>query len=124
MIAHTTLHVSDIAKAKDFYSKTLAPLGYVPSKEYDEHKVIGFKSGEGNHDFWLHGNDFKQTTHLAFVAPTQQAVHDFYTAGLAGGGKDNGAPGPRPNYGPDYYAAFVLDQDGNNIEACYFGPQS
>lgn len=124
MISHTTLHTSDIEKAKKFYSKALAPLGYKLSKEYPEYKVAGFISGEGNHDFWLHGNEFKQTTHLAFTAPTQQAVDDFYKAAIGAGAKDNGKPGPRPDYGPDYYAAFFLDADGNNIEAAYFGKQS
>jgi catechol 2,3-dioxygenase-like lactoylglutathione lyase family enzyme len=124
MISHTTLHVSDIDKAKEFYKKALAPLGYVADKEYAEYKVVGFKSGEGNHDFWLHGNECKQTTHLAFTAPTQKAVDEFYKAAIAAGAKDNGAPGPRPDYGPNYYAAFFLDADGNNIEAAYFGEQS
>lgn len=124
MIAHTTLHTSDSAKAKDFYSKALAPLGYKADKEYPEYNIVGFVSGEGNHDFWLHGNECKQTTHLAFVALTQQAVDDFHKAAMAAGAKNNGAPGPRADYGPNYYAAFIHDFDGNNIEAAYFGEQS
>ena len=120
MIAHTTLHTSDIAKAKEFYSKALAPLGYKVTQEYPEYHVAGMMSGDGQTDFWIHGNDFKQTSHLAFGAKTEQEVQEFYKAAIAAGGKDNGGPGYRTDYGAGYYAAFVHDMDGNNIEAMFW----
>jgi catechol 2,3-dioxygenase-like lactoylglutathione lyase family enzyme len=120
MISHTTLHASDVNKSKDFYAKALAPLGYKVSKEFPEYKVVGFISGEGNHDFWLHGQASVNPTHLAFAAKSEEEVQAFYKAGLDAGGKDNGAPGYRADYGAGYYAAFVIDPDGHNIEATYW----
>ena len=122
MIAHTTLHTSDISKTKEFYSKVLAPLGYTLSKDMPEYKVAGFKSGEGNHDFWLHQIDKLQPMHLAFGAKSEEEVQAFHTAALEAGAKDNGAPGYRTDYGAGYYAAFFHDMDGNNIEAAYWNP--
>lgn len=122
MIAHTTQTVSNIAKAKEFYTKALAPLGYTLSKDMPEYKVAGYKSGEGNHDFWLHERPSPQTTHIAFVAKSEEEAQAFYKAAIDAGGKDNGAPGYRPDYGAGYYAAFVYDPDGSNIEAAYWNP--
>ncbi len=122
MIAHTTLHVSDIKKAKEFYSKALAPLGYTLSKDMPEYNVAGFKSGEGNHDFWIHQIDNPKPMHLAFVAKDEAQAQGFYKAALEAGGKDNGGPGYRTDYGAGYYAAFVYDPDGSNIEAAYWNP--
>lgn len=120
MIAHLSLKVSDIGKAKEFYTKALAPLGYRLDKEYAEYKVAGFMDARGNHDLWLDGNGCKQATHVAFGAKSEKEVQDFYTAALGAGGKDNGAPGYRADYGAGYYAAFVYDADGHNIEAMYW----
>ena len=120
MIAHTTLHVSDLAKAKEFYSKALAPFGYHVKYEFPEWKAAGFMSGEGNTDFWVNGDGCGQKTHVAFSASNEQQVQDFYKAALEAGAKDNGAPGYRTDYGAGYYAAFVLDPDGHNIEAMFW----
>ena len=123
MIAHTTLLTGDIAKSKEFYRKALAPLGYTLSKDMPEYKVAGFKSGEGNHDFWLHQVERLVPMHLAFVAKSEQEVQEFYKAALGAGGRDNGAPGYRADYGAGYYAAFVHDPDGHNIEAMFWNAQ-
>ncbi|MES2203352.1 MAG: VOC family protein [Patescibacteria group bacterium] len=122
MIAHTTLHVSDIQKAKEFYSKALAPLGYALSKDMPEYKVAGFKSGEGNHDFWLQQVEGLKPSHLAFTASSEEQTQEVHKAALAAGAKDNGGPGYRTDYGAGYYAAFFHDMDGNNIEAAYWNP--
>ena len=122
MIDHAGLRVSDIAKAKDFYSKALAPLGYEMIAEYAEYKVAGF--GEPpKADFWLSaGEGFEDTNHVAFAAKDKAAVDGFYKAGIAAGGTDNGAPGYRKDYSPGYYAAFVKDLDGHNIEVVFHDP--
>src|SRR3954468_6972434 len=118
MIDHAGLHVSDIDKAKDFYSKALAPLGYTMMVEFPEYKVAGF-GADGKADFWINGKDSDETNHVAFAAKDKSAVEGFYKAGLAAGGSDNGAPGYRKDYSPGYYAAFVKDLDGHNIEVVF-----
>lgn len=120
MIAHISLKVSDIAKAKDFYSKALAPLGYKVTKEFPEYKVAGMADGMDNTDLWLDGNGCQQATHVAFGATSEEEVQAFYKAALDAGGKDNGAPGYRADYGAGYYAAFIIDADGHNLEALYW----
>lgn len=120
MIAHASLNVNDIAKAKDFYSKALASMGYRVTMDYPEHKMAGMMSGEGNTDLWLDGNGCQQPTHLAFGATSEGQVQEFYKAALAAGAKDNGAPGYRSDYGAGYYAAFVHDPDGHNIEVMFW----
>ncbi len=116
MIAHTTLPVSDYRKSKAFYIKALEPLGYHNNMEYGESG--GFNDGR-NTDFWIDKEDTVVPTHLAFEAKSKQQVEAFHKAALAAGGKDNGAPGYR-DYSPGYYAAFVHDPDGNNIEAVWY----
>ncbi len=116
MIAHTSLAVSHYPEAKAFYAKTLATLGYANNMEYGE--AAGFNDGE-NTDFWITSEKSVVPTHVAFRANSRQQVEAFYQAAIAAGGKDNGAPGYR-DYSPGYYAAFVLDADGNNIEAVWF----
>lgn len=123
MIAHVSLKVSDIGKAKEFYGKALAPLGYKITQDMPEYNVAGMMSGDGNTDFWLDGNGCEQTTHLAFGAANEGEVQAFYKAALEAGGVDNGAPGYRADYGAGYYAAFVHDPDGHNIEAMYWNPE-
>ena len=116
MIAHTTLHVSDYTKSKAFYVEALAPLGYTNNMEYGE--AAGFNDGT-NTDFWIAREDTVVPTHLAFEAGSRQEVEAFYKAALAAGAIDNGGPGYR-DYWPGYYAAFVYDPDGHNIEAVWY----
>jgi len=116
MIAHTTLHVSDYTKSKKFYIKALSPLGYTNNMEYGE--AAGFNDGK-NTDFWIASENTIVPTHLAFEAKSRQEVEAFYTAALDAGATDNGGPGYR-DYWPGYYAAFVYDPDGHNIEAVWY----
>jgi catechol 2,3-dioxygenase-like lactoylglutathione lyase family enzyme len=118
MIAHTTLPVSDFAKSKGFYSRVLATLGYRQNMEYGE--SAGFNDGN-NTDFWISAEKSMVPTHLAFQAGNRREVEAFHKAALDAGAKDNGQPGYR-DYSPGYYAAFVLDPDGNNIEAVWYDP--
>jgi len=115
MIAHTTLHVSDYQKSKQFYVNTLAPLGYTNNMEDGE--AAGYNDGK-NTDFWI-VRDKVVPTHVAFEAGSEQEVKAFYEAALAAGATDNGVPGYR-DYWPGYYAAFVYDPDGHNIEAVWY----
>jgi catechol 2,3-dioxygenase-like lactoylglutathione lyase family enzyme len=118
MIAHTTLHISDYRKSKSFYAAALAPLGYRNNMESEE--SAGFNDGK-NTDFWISKEEFVVPTHLAFETDSRNKVEAFYKAALAAGAKDNGGPGYR-DYSPGYYAAFVLDPDGHNIEAVWYDP--
>lgn len=115
MLDHITLHVSDYAASCDFYKKALQPLAYQLEMEFGQAAGFGVK---GKPDFWIAAGGRQQPPlHVAFVSPNRATVEAFYRAALAAGGKDNGAPGLRPHYHPNYYGAFVLDPDGNNIEA-------
>ena len=121
MIDHIGFPVSDYSRSKAFYEKALAPLGYEVIMEVRTNEMgapaAGFGIG-GNPDFWIGGEGrVGNPVHVAVVAKDRAAVDAFHQAALAAGGKDNGAPGLRPHYHPDYYAAFVLDPDGHNIEA-------
>ena len=124
MIDHVGFPVSDYARSKAFYEKALSPLGYGLVMEVGTNEMGapagGFGAG-GTPDFWIGGEGgVGNPVHVAIVARDRAAVDGFHRAAVAAGGKDNGAPGPRPHYGPNYYAAFVLDPDGHNIEAvCY-----
>jgi catechol 2,3-dioxygenase-like lactoylglutathione lyase family enzyme len=118
MIAHTSLTVSDYKKSKAFYVKALQALGYHNNMEFDE--AAGFNDGT-NTDFWIAKQGSITPTHVAFQAASMQQVQAFYQDALAAGGRDNGAPGYR-EYSPGYYAAFVYDPDGNNIEAVWYDP--
>jgi len=117
MIDHTGVNVHDYETSRLFYQQALAPLGYGLMMEYED--AAGFGT-DGVPDFWIegtHGASNELHTHVAFRAETRHAVDEFYQAAIAAGGQDNGRPGLRDDYGPDYYAAYVLDPDGNNIEA-------
>jgi catechol 2,3-dioxygenase-like lactoylglutathione lyase family enzyme len=114
MIDHLTLRVRDLAAAKAFYTAALAPLGYKVGKEYPE--AIGMGVG-GMLDFWLTADVNASPQHLAFAAPSRQAVTAFYTAALGAGGRDNGPAGLRAEYHPNYFGAFVFDPSGHNVEA-------
>lgn len=127
MIDHTGLDVSDAAKSRLFYEHALAPLGYqilmeVPP-EYTGGAVVLGMGVPPKPDFWIHqGTPQQPHLHVAFRADNRGAVDAFYKAAMAAGGRDNGAPGLRPHYHPNYYGAFVLDPDGHNIEACCHDP--
>jgi catechol 2,3-dioxygenase-like lactoylglutathione lyase family enzyme len=121
MLDHVTANVDDLEQAKRFYTQALAPLGY--SLEMDFQGGAGFGTGDGMADFWLGSTSERGATHVAFAAPDRAAVDAFYEAAIAAGGKDNGPPGLRPHYHESFYAAYVHDQDGNNIEAVTHRPE-
>jgi catechol 2,3-dioxygenase-like lactoylglutathione lyase family enzyme len=126
MLDHAGFPVSDYARSKAFYLQALAPLGYVLIMEVQQDEndspAAGFGGG-GKPDFWIGGEGgLQRPIHIAIAAQNRAAVDAFYRAALAAGGKDNGAPGLRPHYHPNYYAAFVLDPDGHNIEAVCHTP--
>jgi catechol 2,3-dioxygenase-like lactoylglutathione lyase family enzyme len=116
MFDHIGITVTDLARSIRFYRDALAPLGLSLTAGGPEEGYAGFGRGTDT-QLWLGAGKPTQALHLALKAPSRDAVAGFHQAALATGGKDNGAPGPRPNYSPGYYAAFVLDPDGNNIEA-------
>ena len=112
MYDHIGLRVKDVKAALRFYKAALEPLGHVP-----DDSGIGF-GPRGEPALWLHaGGQAGGGAHIAFRAADRQAVDRFYAAGLKAGGRDNGKPGLRADYSPNYYAAFLLDPDGNNVEA-------
>jgi len=126
MIDHTGVIVADVARSRAFYETALAPVGYtvlaeIPAAVTGSTDVIGF--GEApKPDFWISGATAARPVnhpplHVAFRVTDRSQVDAFYQAAIAAGGRDNGAPGPRPHYHPNYYGAFVLDPDGHNIEA-------
>jgi catechol 2,3-dioxygenase-like lactoylglutathione lyase family enzyme len=119
IIDHITLHVSDYDKSKKFYLRALAPLGIEVANDFG--KVAGFgKNGKG--EFWLATGPQQQPIHIAFVATTRAQVDAFHKAALAAGAQDNGAPGIREIYHPNYYGAFVIAPEGHNIEAVCHAP--
>jgi catechol 2,3-dioxygenase-like lactoylglutathione lyase family enzyme len=120
MIDHVTANVGDFEAAKTFYGQTLAPLGYSVQAEFEG--VAGFGTGEGMADFWIGSSPERGATHVAFTAADRAAVDAFYDAATSAGAKDNGPPGLRPHYHETYYAAYVHDADGNNIEAVCHSP--
>src|SRR5262245_19966957 len=114
MLDHGGLAVSDFAKSKSFYERTLAPVGYNCLMELT--RPAGF-GREGKPDFWIAQGNKSNPTHVAFAASERSVVDSFHKAATDAGGKDNGKPGLRKEYHPTYYGAFVFDPDGNNIEA-------
>ena len=121
MLDHAGFPVSDYTRSKAFYLQALAPLGYALVMEVQQHEndapAAGF-GANGKPDLWIGGEGgLQRPIHIAIAAQDRAAVDAFYRATIAAGGKDNGAPGLRPHYHPNYYAAFVLDPDGHNIEA-------
>ena len=115
MIDHLGIPVTDLAKSIAFYERALAPLGYALIKHY-EGMAAGF-GVDGKPDFWLGAGGGASRIHVAFRTKSRNDVRAFYEAALAAGGTDNGPPGVREMYHPDYYGAFVRDPDGHNIEA-------
>jgi catechol 2,3-dioxygenase-like lactoylglutathione lyase family enzyme len=127
MIDHTGVSASDFDKSKAFYAKALSPIGYAllmefPASVTGSTDVAGF--GEPpKADFWVNkGAPNNPPVHVAFRVSSRAIVEAFYEAAIAAGGRDNGAPGVRPHYHEHYYGAFVLDPDGNNIEAVCHSP--
>ncbi len=128
MIDHAGLDAGDYATSRAFYAAALAPLGYgvkveLPADEAGAPDRAGF--GATHAVFWIAGGGPSgRTLHFAFAAANRAAVDAFYRAALGAGGRDNGAPGLRPHYHRNYYAAFVFDPDGHNIEAVCHAPGS
>lgn len=128
MIDHTGVTVSDFQRSKAFYTRALAPIGYsllleFPAAVTGSSDVAGFGEAQ-KPDFWIaSGASNTPPVHVAFRVSSRALVDAFHRAALAAGGCDNGAPGVRAHYHPNYYGAFVLDPDGHNIEAvCHAQP--
>ncbi len=116
---HVGLKVSDLARSVRFYKAALGTLGHELGSEGDGYAGLGPKGAPA---LWLHAHNgaIGPGTHLAFSARSRDAVARFHAQALAHGGRDNGGPGLRKDYGDNYYAAFVLDPDGHNVEAVCF----
>jgi catechol 2,3-dioxygenase-like lactoylglutathione lyase family enzyme len=120
MLHHVSVGSRDVPRAVAFYDQVLKPLGFKRVMEFLPH-AVGY--GAGHPEFWVQvpadGNTASvgNGVHISFVAPSKNAVNAFHAAAMKAGGKDEGGPGPRPDYGPEYYGAFCRDLDGNKIEA-------
>ena len=119
MIDHAAVNVTDLEEGKRFYSAALKPLGY--SLQFEAGEFLGF-GDEGMPNFGVVRREPVGAGHVAFRVPDRASVDAFYEAAMAAGGRDNGAPGVREHYHANYYAAFVHDADGNNIEAVCHTP--
>lgn len=121
MYDHIGLRVQNLDSSVRFYETVLAPLGGLLTGR--DSTYAGFGPSKEASVLWLHLHTAKSTggTHVAFQAPNRAAVDRFHREGLSAGGRDNGAPGVRADYSPNYYAAFLLDPDGNNVEAVCLG---
>ncbi|GFE83872.1 glyoxalase [Steroidobacter agaridevorans] len=127
MIDHLGIAVPDFAASKKFYLEALAPLGIgvvmnVPKEESGAPNDFTGFGAEGKPFFWIGQGVAPQGMHLCFTAQTRAAVDAFYKAALAGGARDNGPPGIRAHYHPNYYGAFVIDLNGVNLEAVCHKP--
>src|SRR5215468_10971259 len=120
MLHHVSIGVADVARAAQFYDRVLQELGY---KRVFEVLPYGIGYGDKQPSFWVQLPHDQQAAsvgngmHIAFNATSEEMIRAFHRAALDAGGSDDGAPGPRPDYGPDYFGAFVRDLDGNKIEA-------
>jgi catechol 2,3-dioxygenase-like lactoylglutathione lyase family enzyme len=124
MLDHVGIEVTDLDASKAFYEGALEPLGIAPLMELEGAAGFG-KQKDGKPFFWIHerGRPPVVGAHVAFGVGSNEQVDAFHAAALAADGTDNGPPGPRPIYHAGYYGAFVLDPDGNNIEAvCHTAP--
>jgi len=127
MFDHIGFSVADLARSRAFYAAALAPLGFGPVMDVTREQTGGYEGTgfgpPGRPQFWIGtGEKRGSSVHVAFVAPDRASVDAFHRAALAAGGIDNGAPGLRQHYHPNYYGAFVLDSDGHNIEAVCHSP--
>jgi catechol 2,3-dioxygenase-like lactoylglutathione lyase family enzyme len=124
MFHHLSLGVGDLARAGRFYDAALGALGY--RRVFDGEQSIGYGLVDDQDLLLLNLTDDaalpRDGSHIAFAATSQDAVDVFHRDGVAAGGQDNGAPGPRPDYGHHYYAAFLIDPDGHHLEAVINGP--
>jgi catechol 2,3-dioxygenase-like lactoylglutathione lyase family enzyme len=121
LIDHIGVGVRDYEESRAFYARALAPLGIELVAEVDaDNRAAGF-GREGRDDFWIHEGRPLGRMHVAFNAVSSEQVDGFHSEAVAAGGRDNGAPGVRPEYSDTYYAAYVLDPNGNNIEAVFHG---
>ena len=125
MLHHVSLGVADIERAMEMYDAMLAPLGYVRvwsdlrPGELDQAVGYGLPNEGDNLALKFRPRSVRvaEGFHLAFTSPDNSAVDAFYAAAIRNGARDNGAPGYHPNYGPNYYAAFIVDLDGHHLEA-------
>ncbi|MDQ4002268.1 MAG: VOC family protein [Actinomycetota bacterium] len=117
MIDHVTLMAGDLPASRRFYEAALAPLGF--GLEFERDDLLAFGSGESGRFILYAGERPVAGVHVAFSAPSREAVDAFPAAALEVGGQDNGAPGPRPEYHAGYYGAYEFDPDGNNVEAVH-----
>jgi catechol 2,3-dioxygenase-like lactoylglutathione lyase family enzyme len=130
MIDHLSTYATDYERTRAFYDAVLGELGYVRTMEMQTAqdpawptRRLASYGPQGRHIFWLiETREAATPRHVAFVASTREAVDRFHKAALQHGGKDNGGPGMREHYHPNYYGAFVLDPDGNNVEAVIHHP--
>jgi catechol 2,3-dioxygenase-like lactoylglutathione lyase family enzyme len=123
MLDHVTIGVRDVEQSVKFYDRALAPLGI--TRLYGEGARFAGYGVRPKAFFWIGSREKPQTgAHVAFTTPDRATVERFYEAAIAAGGKDNGPPGVRPHYHPNYYGAFVLDPDGHNIEAVCHAAQA
>ena len=120
VLDHVGIRVADFEQSKRFFAQALSPLGYELIREPSV-SAAGF-GRQGKPEFWIHQGDRGQPVHIAFAASERASVDAFHEEALAAGGRNNGGPGLRPEYHPSYYAAFVFDPDGNNIEAVCHEP--
>jgi catechol 2,3-dioxygenase-like lactoylglutathione lyase family enzyme len=114
VIDHVGIRVTDFERSKRFFTAALAPLGY---RLVREHPISGAGFGKERPDFWIKQGTPGPRVHIAFAVEERSIVDAFYHAALAAGARDDGAPGVRLEYNPNYYGAFVLDPDGHSIEA-------
>lgn len=121
MLEHVSIPVKDHAKAKRLYAAILTPLGY--KAKYELEDSTGFMEG-GHTSIWIMQKSEMSPIHVAVLGKSKKAVEEFHATALSEGASDNGAPGFRTDYGDNYYAAFIHDFDGNNIEACFFGEKA
>lgn len=121
VIDHLGVGVRDYDESVEFYRRALAPLGLeLVAETPTDNRAAGFGYA-GRDDFWIHEGRPLGRMHVAFEAQSREQVDAFHAAALDAGGRDNGAPGTRPEYSSTYYAAYILDPNGNNIEAVFHG---
>jgi catechol 2,3-dioxygenase-like lactoylglutathione lyase family enzyme len=124
VIDHLSIGVADIERSRAFYVAALAPLGFSQLGSWSEDSPDIAFGPAGIDDFAIStAYEPGPGSHIAFAAETRAQVNAFHAAALAAGGRDNGAPGPRSEYSPGYYGAFVIDPDGNNVEAVFHDPE-